>query len=179
MASREFNPKSWFKTYVISPLPIKLWPCLFLMNQVGLYYLREISNYLCLLRSCTFWKFSTLSEEVIKFVFTGIPATDMTEWKNVRIVCLTLPAPLQHPKLAILEKQLDFKDSWWEGISNMQNTPGEKWHKGRNTTWNKQNPSLEENIQRNRRKFPTRISIYRSSYYGCGSSLKKQTTWDY
>ena len=88
--SEEFNPRSWFKTHVISPLPLKLWPCLFSMNQVRLYCLREISSYLCLLRSCSFWNFSTLSKEVIKFIFSVIPARDMIERTNVRTVCLIL-----------------------------------------------------------------------------------------
>lgn len=41
----------------------------------------------------------------------------------------------------------------------------------------KKKPSVEKNIQRNRRKFFTWIAICRSSYYGYRFSLKKQT-WD-
>lgn len=36
-------------------------------------------------------------------------------------------------KLTTLDKQPDFKDRWWEGISNTQNTSGEKGQKGKDT----------------------------------------------
>lgn len=74
---------------------------------------------------------------------------------------ITLSQNTMFSKLITLEKQPYCKDRQWEGISNMQITWEEKWQKKRGTGWKEQKPSLEENIQKNRRKFFTCFYGYR------------------